>query len=145
MFAPESLANNFLLCNQVLALFKFFAVTDLLLLNLIRNVYKKVLLIFAHLLKWMLVEKLQPSRPPSTWCQFHQLYTCAFFVQTLFRQLFLVTCTLHVRGKSCQNDVRTKNLRIKMLMKLTPDPLFGACKVVNFEVGLIVDQYTLKN
>jgi len=38
-----------------------------------------------------------------------------------FWQLILVTCKLCVRGKSCRINVRTKNLYVKMLMKLTPE------------------------
>jgi hypothetical protein len=45
-----------------------------------------------------------------SWCQFHQLYTRAFFIRSLFRQLFLVTRTLRVHGKSCQIDVRIKKI-----------------------------------
>ncbi len=47
--------------------------------------------------------------------QFRQTFFSHVFVQTSFRQLFL----LHVRRKSCQNDIRTKNSYVKPLMKLT--------------------------
>jgi len=45
--------------------------------------------------------------------QFHQRFTHVFFVQ-IFCQ------SQNVPRNSCQNDVRTKNLYVKMLMKLTP-------------------------
>ncbi len=45
--------------------------------------------------------------------QFHQLYMRAFFVLTLFRQLFTCTRNVHVTRKSYQNDVRMKYLYVK--------------------------------
>ncbi len=42
-----------------------------------------------------------------------------FLYERAFWQLFLVTCMLRVRGKTCWNDVCTKNSRVIMLMKLT--------------------------
>ncbi len=56
------------------------------------------------------------------WCQFHQHYTCAFFVQTSFWQLLssYITCTLNVRRKSRWNDVCTKKRARISLMQLTP-------------------------
>ncbi len=46
-------------------------------------------------------------------CQFHQRFMCALFLQ-IFCQ------SQNVTRKSCQNDVCTKNLYVKTLMKLTP-------------------------
>ncbi len=45
--------------------------------------------------------------------QFHQHYTCAFFVRKFVQ-------SQNVSSKSCQNDVRTINSYVKTLMKLTP-------------------------
>jgi len=42
----------------------------------------------------------------STCRQFHQRFTCTFFVWKSFRQLFLLEC-------NCQKDVHKKNARIK--------------------------------
>ncbi len=45
--------------------------------------------------------------------QFHQHFSHAFFVRIFCR-------SQNVTRKSCQNNVRTKNSYVKMLMKLTP-------------------------
>ncbi len=55
--------------------------------------------------------------------------------QCMFWQLFLVICTLRVRGKSCRNDIRTKNLCVKMLMKLTEGVSINTFWLVNKLVG----------
>jgi hypothetical protein len=46
--------------------------------------------------------------------QFHQRFTCVFFIRTSFWQLFLHTCNY----KSCRSDIRMKNACKKSLMKL---------------------------
>jgi len=56
---------------------------------------------------------------------FINLEVAHFSYDRTFWQLFLVTCTLHVRGKSCRNGVRSKNLCVKMLMKLTAGQRFS--------------------
>jgi hypothetical protein len=60
-------------------------------------------------------------------CQFHQHFTCAFFVQKSFRQLSLITVRLR--------DFLSKGYRRKMLMKLTPcgsRPTFESSWVLTF-------------
>jgi len=69
----------------------------------------KVLQIF-----WACKMRLVLSFHHESRCQFHQHFTRAFFVQ-IFCQ------SQNVTRKSCQNDVRTKNLYVKMLMKLTTE------------------------
>ncbi len=49
-------------------------------------------------------------------CTFHQHLTYQFLYKCRFGSFYYV----HVTEKSCQNNVRLKNLYVKMLMKLTP-------------------------
>jgi len=54
-----------------------------------------------------------------TWSQFHQHFTYEFFVQTLFQQLFLCTCNVHVTKKKLPKRRAYEKNAQKMLMKLT--------------------------
>jgi len=58
----------------------------------------------------------------------------AFFVQ-IFHQ------SQNVTRKSCQNDVRTKNLYVKMLMKMTPGVDFAN---ILFEAFMHADPKSVK-
>jgi len=68
-----------------------------------------------------------------------------FLYERTFWQLFLVTCTLCVRGKSCWNDVRTKNSRVIMLMKLTSNWFRGRKYLIScfFSISVITNAHRL--
>ncbi len=54
-----------------------------------------------------------PRKNLHPWCQFHQDFMSAFFVQKFIQ-------SQNVSRKSCRNDIHTKNSYVKTLMKLTP-------------------------
>ncbi len=56
----------------------------------------------------------------TTFRRFHQLYMRAFFVLTLFRQLFTCTRNVHVTRKKLPKWCSYEIFVRKMLMKLTP-------------------------
>jgi len=53
--------------------------------------------------------------------QFHQRFTRAFFV-------WIFCQSQNLTRKSCRNDIRTKNLYIKTLIKLTPEQSTSRCR-----------------